>query len=68
MIQLTRMNNDAIVVNGDLLVHIEANPDTVLLMMNGDLIKVRESMDEVVRLATQFKQEVNRGLSVGTAD
>lgn len=48
MIQLTRLNGNPLVVNSDLIKYVEASPDTVLTLVNGEKIVVRESSDEVV--------------------
>ena len=61
MIQLTRLNHESLVVNTDLIVLVEANPDTVLALMTGERIRVLESPAEVVAKAIEFKREIARG-------
>lgn len=56
MIQLTRLNLDRLVVNSDLIVLVEANPDTVLSLNNGEKLRVRESPSEVVDLVIAFRR------------
>jgi len=58
MIQLTRFNNDTITLNIDLVVRVEASPDTTLHMINGDIVKVRETPEEVVQRTVDYKQRV----------
>jgi len=48
MIHLTRLNGNPLVVNCDLIKYVEASPDTVLTLVNGEKIVVRESSDDVV--------------------
>jgi flagellar protein FlbD len=48
MIHLTRLNGNSLVVNSDLIKYVEASPDTVLTLVNGEKIVVLESCDEVV--------------------
>ncbi|MGC2636942.1 MAG: flagellar FlbD family protein [Acidobacteriaceae bacterium] len=48
MIHLTRLNGNSLVVNSDLIKYVEASPDTVLTLVNGEKIVVLESSDEVV--------------------
>ena len=48
MIQLTRLNHIPLVLNSDLIEHIEVTPDTVITLTNGQIIRVLESADEVV--------------------
>jgi flagellar protein FlbD len=47
MIELTRLNGKAIVLNSDLIKTAEASPDTVLTLINGEKLIVRESLAEV---------------------
>lgn len=56
MIQLTRLNLDRLVVNSDLIVLVEANPDTVLSLQNGEKLRVRESPAEVVDRVIAFRR------------
>ena len=42
---------------------IEATPDTVITMLNGDTHIVRESVEEVVRLAIDYQRQIH-GFSV----
>jgi flagellar protein FlbD len=57
MIELTRLNGQKLFVNCDLLKYAEASPDTVLTLLTGDKIVVRESCDEVVALALSFRSQ-----------
>jgi flagellar protein FlbD len=47
MIHLTRLNNRPLVVNADLIKFIENAPDTVITLVTGDKLVVRESVQEV---------------------
>jgi len=58
MIQLTRLNNSALVVNSDLIKFVEQAPDTVITLLNGEKILVRESAAEVMARVVQFRQRV----------
>jgi flagellar protein FlbD len=58
MIELTRLNGRKLFVNCDLLKCAEASPDTVLTLLTGDKIVVRESCEEVVALAVSFRARV----------
>jgi flagellar protein FlbD len=55
MIELTRLNGQKLFVNCDLLKYAEASPDTVLTLMTGDKIVVRESCSEVIELALGYR-------------
>jgi len=58
MIQLTRLNNSALVVNSDLIKFVEQAPDTVITLLNGEKILVRESAEEVMARVVRFRQRV----------
>jgi flagellar protein FlbD len=58
MIELTRLNGQKLFVNYDLLKYAEASPDTVLTLLTGDKIVVRESCDDVVALGIAFRARV----------
>ena len=63
MITLTRLNERLVVLNADLIKMIEVTPDTIITLLNGDIVIVRESVDEVVRRAIEYQREV-RGFRV----
>jgi flagellar protein FlbD len=58
MIELTRLNGQRLFVNCDLLKYAEASPDTVLTLVTGDKIVVRESCEDVLMLALAFRARV----------
>lgn len=58
MIELTRLNGQKLFVNCDLLKYAEASPDTVLTLLTGDKIVVRESCEEVIALALSFRARI----------
>jgi flagellar protein FlbD len=56
MIRLTRLNHAALVVNCDLIEHIEMTPDTVISMTTGQRITVLETTEEVIRSVVEFRR------------
>ncbi|HLK17916.1 MAG TPA: flagellar FlbD family protein [Bryobacteraceae bacterium] len=56
MIRLTRINHVPLVLNADLIEHIEITPDTVIAMTSGQKFMVLESADEVVDRVIQFRR------------
>ena len=56
MIRLTRINRQPIVLNSDLVEHLESTPDTVITMTSGQKLVVLESTDEVVKRIIEFRQ------------
>lgn len=55
MIELTRLNGKAIVLNSDLIKSAEASPDTMITLINGEKIIVRESCREVAQRVIQYR-------------
>jgi flagellar protein FlbD len=47
MIELTRLNGRPMVLNSDLIKTAEASPDTMLTLMNGEKLIVKEAIEEV---------------------
>lgn len=55
MIQLTRLNGKPVVINSDLIKYAEAAPDTMLTLIHGEKILVREECDEVIDKVTAYR-------------
>lgn len=58
MIQLTRLNNLRLVINCDLIKFVESAPDTVLTLVSGEKILVRETPEEVLEKIVQYRRQV----------
>jgi flagellar protein FlbD len=58
MITLTRLNDKPMIVNADLIRSVEQNPDTVITMINGDHIVVKETMQDIVRKSIDYGRHV----------
>ncbi len=58
MIRLTRLNLAPMVLNSDLIEHIDVTPDTVITLTTGQILRVRESSDEVVERIVEFRRRV----------
>jgi flagellar protein FlbD len=56
MIHLTRINHVPMVLNSDLIEHVEATPDTVISLTTGQKILVLESPQEIVERVIQFRR------------
>jgi len=67
MIQLTRLNNSSITINSDLIKFVEQSPDTVITLLNGEKILVRESAEQILDRIIQFRRRVLSGMSAWTA-
>lgn len=62
MITVTRLNDKPIVINAELIRSVEQTPDTMIRLVNGDQFIVKETMQEVVRLAVEYGRSLRRVL------
>lgn len=58
MIQLTRLNHVPLIVNSDLIEHVEVTPDTVVALTTGQKFLVLESAEDVVERVIQFRRAI----------
>ena len=58
MVRLTRLNHEPVVLNSDLIEHIEETPDTVIMLTNGEILRVRETADQVVDRIVEFRRRI----------
>jgi len=58
MIRLTRLNHVSLVLNSDLIEHIDVTPDTVITLTNGQILRVRETAEEVVERIVAFRRRI----------
>lgn len=55
MIELTRLNGNSMVLNSDLIKTAEASPDTMLTLVNGEKLIVRETCEEVTERVLAYR-------------
>ena len=60
MVELTRLQNQKIIVNADLIEFIEATPDTMISMTTGKKIIVLESVKQVIDKVVRYKKRIGR--------
>jgi flagellar protein FlbD len=63
MIELTRLNSTPIVLNSDLIKTAEASPDTMLTLINGEKLIVRESCAEVTERVLAYRARLLAGVA-----
>ncbi len=68
MIRLTRLNHAALVVNCDMIEHIEMTPDTVLSLTTGQRITVLESAEEVIGRVIEFRRLILHAPQIATPE
>lgn len=64
MISLTRLNHVPLVVNSDLIEHIEATPDTVVALTTGQKFLVLETAEDIINRIVEFRRRVLCGTVV----
>lgn len=57
MIEVTRLNNQKIMINAELIESVEETPDTVITLTNGKKVIVKESRQEIRNLVVLYKKE-----------
>lgn len=55
MIELTRLNNCPILLNSDLIKTVETSPDTMLTLITGEKLIVREELSEVLKRILEYR-------------
>lgn len=56
MIDLTRLNNQKLSLNADLIEYVEQAPDTVITLVTGEKLVVRESAEQVIQKVIAFRR------------
>ena len=59
MIPVTRLNGKRFVINAGQIRYIESTPDTLITLMNGDKVMVKESIEDVVKLAVDYSRQIH---------
>lgn len=58
MISVTRLNHSTVVLNCDLIEHIESTPDTVITLTNNQRITVLETPPELIELVRDYRRSL----------
>lgn len=60
MIELTRLNGQRFVLNAELIRYVEQTPDTMVTLIGGERLVVRESPREVVTRSIEYARAIRR--------
>ena len=60
MIEITKLNDEKITINAELIELVEEIPDTMITLTTGKKLFVKESRQKVQNLVILYKQEVFR--------
>jgi len=55
MVPVTRLNGQPVYINADLILFLESSPETILTLLNGKKVTVKESIPQVVDQIVEFK-------------
>ena len=58
MIDVACLNGTKLTVNADLIETVEENPDTVITLLNGKKIIVKEDRQEIKNLVKSYKRDI----------
>ena len=64
MIRVTRLNHTPLILNSDLIEHMETTPDTVISLTNGQKYVVLEAADDIVEKVVEFRQRLYSEIKV----
>lgn len=58
MIRVTRINRTPLILNSDLIEHMETTPDTVISLTNGQKYVVLETAEDIVERVVDFRRRL----------
>ncbi|MCG8406215.1 MAG: flagellar FlbD family protein [Phycisphaerales bacterium] len=58
MITVTRLNKESLIINAELIKTIEATPDTIITLLNGERLIVKEPVKEIVKRAIEYGRSI----------
>jgi len=64
MITVSRINNQQITINAEMIEFIESTPDTIITMTDGKKIIVKESVEEVIEKVICYRQKCFEKLKI----
>jgi flagellar protein FlbD len=56
MIRVTKLNDEEILINDDLIEFVETIPETMISLVDGKKIMVKESPDEIIERVAAFRR------------
>jgi flagellar protein FlbD len=61
VITLHKLNGDRFVLNADLIISVEANPDTLISMVDRRTLLVREEVADVIGAVIDYRRAIAAG-------
>ncbi len=59
MIKITRLNGKEFVVNAEQIEFAEETPDTVISLISGKKVVVKESIEQLIEKIIEYKRKIN---------
>jgi flagellar protein FlbD len=59
LIELHKLNGAAIIINAELIEHLEPGPETAVCLATSNRFVVRESAEEIVQKVLEYRRKVN---------
>ncbi|MCC7440872.1 MAG: flagellar FlbD family protein [Bdellovibrionales bacterium] len=60
MIEVSRLNGTPFFLNCELIRSVEATPDTVISLLSGEKLMVKETVDEVIRRVMDYRKRIHQ--------
>tara|TARA_R110000744_G_scaffold100494_2_gene193839 strand:+ start:4775 stop:4978 length:204 start_codon:yes stop_codon:yes gene_type:complete len=60
MICVTRLNDKKFILNAEIIRTVEENPDTIITLLTGEHLVVKESMTEVVKRTIEYGRHLRK--------
>lgn len=58
MIIVTKLNDDPIVINAEMIKSLESHPDTIMTLLSGEKIIVKESVEVIIERVVAYKKVI----------
>ncbi|NLP46496.1 MAG: flagellar FlbD family protein [Epulopiscium sp.] len=58
MIYITKLNDQKVLINADLIEYVESTPDTVITMTTGRKVVAKESLENIIELTIAYKRKI----------
>jgi flagellar protein FlbD len=65
MIKVTRLNEQLLVVNADLIEFVEELPDTIITLTTGKKVMVKEDVDTIIDKVTTYRRACRASAPAG---
>jgi flagellar protein FlbD len=68
MIRLQRLNREEFILNADYIEMLEATPDTVITLLSGKKLMVKNPIEDIVNQVIAYRRNCNQSMKVITRE